>query len=126
MSAISVSRSENAFEATAPGLRLSRTVSVGDTDSDVALSARGLRKDYRRGRAVDGVDLTVAAGERVGLLGPNGAGKTTTLLMCLGAVSPDAGNPSTGAARHARAAGRAIDAPASTATSRDAAHRSGG
>jgi ABC-2 type transport system ATP-binding protein len=37
------------------------------------------------------VDLTVAAGERVGLLGPNGAGKTTTLLMCLGAVSPDAG-----------------------------------
>src|SRR5947207_2164591 len=56
-----------------------------------ALLARGLVKDYRRGRAVDGVDLTVKPGERVALLGPNGAGKTTTLLMCLGAVTPDAG-----------------------------------
>ncbi|BEP14400.1 ABC transporter ATP-binding protein [Acidothermaceae bacterium B102] len=56
-----------------------------------ALRATALVKDYRRGRAVDGVDLFVGQGERVGLLGPNGAGKTTTLLMCLGAVSPDAG-----------------------------------
>jgi ABC-2 type transport system ATP-binding protein len=55
------------------------------------LDARGLVKDYRRGRAVDGIDLTVSEGERVGLLGPNGAGKTTTLLMCLGVVRPDAG-----------------------------------
>ncbi|MDX6205219.1 MAG: type transport system ATP-binding protein [Frankiales bacterium] len=57
-----------------------------------ALMATALVKDYRRGRAVDGVDLRVAQGERVGLLGPNGAGKTTTLLMCLGAVSPDTGS----------------------------------
>jgi ABC-2 type transport system ATP-binding protein len=56
------------------------------------LAARGLVKSYRRGRAVDGIDLTVAAGERVAVLGPNGAGKTTTLLMCLGVVSPDAGD----------------------------------
>jgi ABC-2 type transport system ATP-binding protein len=56
-----------------------------------ALCATGLIKQYRRGRAVDGVDLTVRAGERVGLLGPNGAGKTTTLLMSLGVVRPDAG-----------------------------------
>jgi ABC-2 type transport system ATP-binding protein len=56
-----------------------------------ALRAEGLVKDYRRGRAVDGVSLTVAPGERVALLGPNGAGKTTTLLMLLGVVTPDAG-----------------------------------
>ncbi|MBO0867687.1 MAG: ABC transporter ATP-binding protein [Micromonosporaceae bacterium] len=56
-----------------------------------ALVASQLVKAYRRGRAVDGVSLTVSRGERVGLLGPNGAGKTTTLLMCLGAVRPDAG-----------------------------------
>jgi ABC-2 type transport system ATP-binding protein len=55
------------------------------------LEARGLRKAYRRTTAVDGVDLAVAAGERVALLGPNGAGKTTTLLMLLGAVLPDEG-----------------------------------
>src|SRR4029450_2580199 len=58
--------------------------------SDV-LRARGLEKTYRRGRAVDGVDLTVRRGERVALLGPNGAGKTTTLLMCLGVIEPDGG-----------------------------------
>ncbi|MCA1711135.1 MAG: ABC transporter ATP-binding protein [Actinobacteria bacterium] len=55
------------------------------------LAASGLVKEYRRGRAVDGVDLTVDEGERVAVLGPNGAGKTTTLLMCLGVVRPDAG-----------------------------------
>src|SRR5919106_6306909 len=58
--------------------------------SDV-LRARGLLKTYRRGRAVDGVDLVVRRGERVALPGPNGAGKTTTLLMCLGVVEPDEG-----------------------------------
>src|SRR5262249_58189866 len=62
-----------------------------DGSSGFVLRASGLVKDYRRGRAVDGVDLSVAAGERVALLGPNGAGKTTTLLMCLGAVTADAG-----------------------------------
>ena len=55
------------------------------------LRACGLVKDYKRIRAVDGVDLVVRAGERVGLLGPNGAGKTTTLMMVLGVVTPDAG-----------------------------------
>ena len=54
--------------------------------AEVVLEARGLVKDYRRDRAVDGVDLVVHAGERVALLGPNGAGKTTTLLMILGVV----------------------------------------
>jgi len=57
----------------------------------LVLRASGLVKQYKRVRAVDGIDLTVAPGERVALLGPNGAGKTTTLLMLLGVVTPDAG-----------------------------------
>ncbi len=55
------------------------------------LEARGLVKRFKSVVAVDGVDLTVSAGERVALLGPNGAGKTTTLLMLLGAITPDEG-----------------------------------
>jgi ABC-2 type transport system ATP-binding protein len=58
----------------------------------LVLEARGLVKDYRRARAVDGIDVTVGVGERLALLGPNGAGKTTTLLMILGVVSPDEGH----------------------------------
>lgn len=42
-------------------------------------------------RAVDGLDLTVAAGELFGFLGPNGAGKTTTIRALTGALSPSSG-----------------------------------
>jgi len=66
-------------------------VSCDDLRVTTVLETRGLVKEYRRTRAVDGVDLVVRAGERVGLLGPNGAGKTTTILMILGAITPDAG-----------------------------------
>jgi ABC-2 type transport system ATP-binding protein len=69
-------------------------MSTSDAGSSRApiLEARGLVKQYKRVRAVDGVDLTVAGGERVALLGPNGAGKTTTLMMLLGVISPDEGH----------------------------------
>ncbi len=58
----------------------------------LVVDARGLVKTFKGTRAVDALDVSVAAGERVGLLGPNGAGKTTTLLMLLGVVTPDAGS----------------------------------
>jgi ABC-2 type transport system ATP-binding protein len=61
------------------------------SEPEAALRARGLVKQFRRVRAVAGVDLAVGAGERVALLGPNGAGKTTTLMMLLGVITPDAG-----------------------------------
>jgi sodium transport system ATP-binding protein len=55
------------------------------------LTAEGLVKRFGPVAAVDGVSLTVSAGEVVGLLGPNGAGKTTTLRMLAGILTPDAG-----------------------------------
>jgi spermidine/putrescine ABC transporter ATP-binding subunit len=42
-------------------------------------------------RAVDDVDLSIAAGEFFALLGPSGCGKTTTLRMIAGFETPDAG-----------------------------------
>ncbi len=58
-----------------------------------ALELRGLVKHFDR-PAVDGLDLTVRAGEFYALLGPNGAGKTTTLRIVAGLLRPDAGQVS--------------------------------
>ena len=44
-----------------------------------ALEVTGLVYAYKENRAVDGIDLFVAAGSVYGLLGPNGAGKTTAI-----------------------------------------------
>ena len=58
--------------------------------SAIALELRGLVKHFDR-PAVDGLDLTVRAGQFYALLGPNGAGKTTTLRIVAGLLRPDAG-----------------------------------
>jgi ABC-type Fe3+/spermidine/putrescine transport system ATPase subunit len=49
-------------------------------------------------RAVDGVDLSIAAGEFFALLGPSGCGKTTTLRMIAGFETPDEGRIHVGGA----------------------------
>lgn len=49
-----------------------------------AIEARDLKKVYRNGRGVFGIDLEIAAGEVFGFLGPNGSGKTTTIRTLLG------------------------------------------
>src|ERR1043166_3166031 len=49
-------------------------------------------------RAVDGVDLAIAAGEFFSLLGPSGCGKTTTLRMIAGFETPDEGRIHVGGA----------------------------
>lgn len=60
-------------------------------NAETIITARGLKRWYRRGsetvKALDGVDLDVRAGEMVSVLGPSGSGKTTliNLLSCLDA-----------------------------------------
>jgi ABC transport system ATP-binding/permease protein len=46
---------------------------------------------------LDGVDLAIGPGERVGIVGPNGAGKTTLLHLLAGRLAPDAGEVRRGA-----------------------------
>ena len=57
------------------------------------IEIQGVSKSYNRGavKAVDGLDLTVNAGEIFGFLGPNGAGKTTTIKLIVGLLRPDSG-----------------------------------
>ncbi len=58
-------------------------------------ASAALRSLFRRKTktvaAVDGIDLDIADGERVGFLGPNGAGKTTTLKVLSGLLHPTSG-----------------------------------
>jgi branched-chain amino acid transport system ATP-binding protein len=55
------------------------------------LALEGVAARYGRVTAVDGVSLTVGAGEFVCLIGANGAGKTTTLKTISGLLHPAAG-----------------------------------
>ncbi len=55
-------------------------------------SVAGLEKRFGSTRALDGLDLEVAAGEVHGFLGPNGSGKTTTLRILLGLLRADGGS----------------------------------
>lgn len=63
---------------------------------ETLVQAHGLSKTFhnRSGqtvKAVDGVNLQIAAGEIYGLVGSDGAGKTTTIRLLVGALKLDAG-----------------------------------
>jgi ABC-2 type transport system ATP-binding protein len=55
------------------------------------IEVSGLRKSFGSTRALDGLDLEVAAGEVHGFLGPNGSGKSTTIRVLLGLLRADGG-----------------------------------
>jgi ABC-2 type transport system ATP-binding protein len=77
--------------------RANGAASAGGHDEVIRTS--DLRKVYEGAdfAAVDGLDLSVHAGEIFGLLGPNGAGKTTTAGMLTTRVIPTSGTAHVGA-----------------------------
>jgi ABC-2 type transport system ATP-binding protein len=63
-----------------------------ETREGMGIEVEGLVREFKNGpRAVDGIDLRVAAGEIYGFLGPNGAGKSTTVLMLTTLLPPTEG-----------------------------------
>jgi branched-chain amino acid transport system ATP-binding protein len=55
------------------------------------LEVRGLSKRFGGFVALDGIDLAVAQGERVGLIGPNGSGKSTLVNCICGTLANEGG-----------------------------------
>jgi len=59
--------------------------------ADASLSLSGVVAGYGKGTVLNGMDLDVGSGERVGLLGRNGAGKTPLMRVLMGLVAARAG-----------------------------------
>ena len=55
------------------------------------IEVRELRRAFGGVVALDGISLTVAAGERRAVIGPNGAGKTTLINLLAGEIAPTGG-----------------------------------
>lgn len=64
---------------------------VGQSSREPCLRAEGLTKWFGATRAIESVDLSVAAGQVVALTGPSGSGKSTMLLCLAGILTPDKG-----------------------------------
>ena len=60
--------------------------------SDQVLTVSGVTKRFGGFVALQGVDVHVNAGERLGLIGPNGSGKTTLINCISGALFNDEGS----------------------------------
>lgn len=63
------------------------------------LVAEGLCKAYGETQLLDGVDLSVHQGDRIGLVGNNGSGKSTLARILVGEEQPDDGGLRGGARR---------------------------
>jgi ABC-2 type transport system ATP-binding protein len=74
--------------------------------TDLMIEAQALTRNYKRLKAVRGIDLSIRQGEIFGIVGPDGAGKTTTIQMLTGILTPTAGEIRVAGVDVVRLAGR--------------------
>ncbi|MFC5848600.1 ATP-binding cassette domain-containing protein [Deinococcus petrolearius] len=60
------------------------------------LKAEHVARTYGDETVLDGIDLELRPGDRLGLIGENGSGKSTLLRVLAGLEPPDAGRVSAG------------------------------
>ena len=77
------------------------------------LRARDLRKGFGHDAVLDGVSLTVTAGQRLAVIGDNGVGKSTLLRLLAGRLVPDGGEVRSTTERRSLIE-QEMDAPAGT------------
>jgi ATP-binding cassette subfamily F protein uup len=66
-------------------------IPCGQRLGEKVLIARGIGKAFGPRQVLDGLDLEIGRGDRIGIVGPNGAGKSTLLRILMGLLEPDAG-----------------------------------
>ena len=74
----------------------------------LSLEAIGLGRDAGGRAILDGIDLTLVPGERLGIVGPNGSGKSTLLRLLAGIDRPSRGSVTLGGACMRRLSRRAV------------------
>lgn len=66
-------------------------MSEENVENQNVIRVKGLKKDFGKTQALNGLDLEVKKGEVHGFLGPNGAGKSTTIRILLGLLRKNGG-----------------------------------
>lgn len=87
-----ISRAETALDLTAPQAERQAELRMGSErlgKTILELSEVGLTRDGKH--LVEGLNLALRPGDRIGIIGPNGCGKTTLLLALLGRLEASSG-----------------------------------